>query len=372
MPVGTRVRKTRRTKSASSAFTISLRSLASYPTGTLPPIHMPFSLEAAILSRILSPVTSLSNWAKESKTFRVTRPMEVVVFRTPHESLAQNGLHASSLLRLRWRNQRDGGLGGEQEESECLLQVQTDRGIVVVEVPDGDVLADVEVEITATGGQYESAGNGRGPDDLIFDQALDVLQHRVSVVAGLSATGGAVGAEKDRGGAVDPDETQLAQALGTRIRVLKNIGGERHDRVAGSLADTLNASGGIALEYGGVLDKGDLSRSLLRGLPVRVIRASINVINSVAIQFERNAQFDERLYLALPRDDAFRRGRDCPQVAGADGREVCASRPLYIDHAPSCEVTLEGARCFLFDLSPCQIGNGSKLAMEIIHVVCLL
>jgi hypothetical protein len=38
----------------------------------------------------------------------------------------------SNLLRFGGRNQRDGGLGGEQEESECLLQVQTDRGIVVV------------------------------------------------------------------------------------------------------------------------------------------------------------------------------------------------------------------------------------------------
>jgi len=40
-------------------------------------------------------------------------------------------------------HQSDSGLGREQKESECLLQVQTDRGIVVVEVADGDVLPDV-------------------------------------------------------------------------------------------------------------------------------------------------------------------------------------------------------------------------------------
>ena len=53
---------------------------------------MPFFLEAAILSRIRSPVTSRSNWAKERSTFRVSRPMEVVVLNcwvtetkeTPH------------------------------------------------------------------------------------------------------------------------------------------------------------------------------------------------------------------------------------------------------------------------------------------------
>jgi len=40
---------------------------------------MPLRLEAAILSRMRSPVTSRSNWAKESNTFRVSLPIEVVV-----------------------------------------------------------------------------------------------------------------------------------------------------------------------------------------------------------------------------------------------------------------------------------------------------
>jgi hypothetical protein len=38
---------------------------------------MPFFLEAAILSRIRSPVTSRSNWANDKSTFRVSRPIEV-------------------------------------------------------------------------------------------------------------------------------------------------------------------------------------------------------------------------------------------------------------------------------------------------------
>src|SRR5437763_12767973 len=40
---------------------------------------MPFLFEAAILSRMRSPVTSRSNWAKDKSTFRVSRPIEVVV-----------------------------------------------------------------------------------------------------------------------------------------------------------------------------------------------------------------------------------------------------------------------------------------------------
>jgi hypothetical protein len=55
----------------------TLSSLIS--SGGTPPIHMPLRLEAAILSRMRSPVTSRSNWAKESNTFSVSLPIEVVV-----------------------------------------------------------------------------------------------------------------------------------------------------------------------------------------------------------------------------------------------------------------------------------------------------
>ena len=45
----------------------------------MPPTHSPLRLEAAILSRMRSEVTSRSNWANESSTFNVSRPIEVVV-----------------------------------------------------------------------------------------------------------------------------------------------------------------------------------------------------------------------------------------------------------------------------------------------------
>ena len=45
----------------------------------MPPIHMPLAFDAAILSRTRSAVTSRSNWAKDSSTWSVSRPMLVVV-----------------------------------------------------------------------------------------------------------------------------------------------------------------------------------------------------------------------------------------------------------------------------------------------------
>src|SRR6266550_6569512 len=67
-----------RTISASPSMMTSLCSSARYPSGGTPPIHMPFLFEAAILSRMRSPMTSRSNCAKDNSTFRVKRPIEVV------------------------------------------------------------------------------------------------------------------------------------------------------------------------------------------------------------------------------------------------------------------------------------------------------
>jgi hypothetical protein len=45
----------------------------------MPPTQSPLRLEAAILCRMRSEVTSRSNWANDNKTFSVSLPMEVVV-----------------------------------------------------------------------------------------------------------------------------------------------------------------------------------------------------------------------------------------------------------------------------------------------------
>src|SRR5216117_2791727 len=47
--------------------------------GRGPPTQRPLRLEAAILSRIRSEVTSRSNWAKDRSTLSVSRPIDVVV-----------------------------------------------------------------------------------------------------------------------------------------------------------------------------------------------------------------------------------------------------------------------------------------------------
>jgi hypothetical protein len=65
----------------------------------------------------------------------------------------------------------------------------------VAEIADGSILADVQFEVTAARGQHKSAGNRRRPDDLFIDEALDMFQHRISMIAGLSQCGISIGPE---------------------------------------------------------------------------------------------------------------------------------------------------------------------------------
>jgi hypothetical protein len=70
---------------------------------------MPFFRLAATLSRMRSAVTSRSNWAKDSRMFSVSRPIDVVVLKdcvtetkvTPFRSNTSTSLAKSASERLR-------------------------------------------------------------------------------------------------------------------------------------------------------------------------------------------------------------------------------------------------------------------------------
>src|SRR5258705_13779650 len=77
-------------------------------------------------------------------------------------------------LRLRRWRQRDRGLAGDQKKCERLLQVEAHGGVGVAQIADGDILADMQVEIAAAGGQHEAAGDGGRPDDPVADPPFGV------------------------------------------------------------------------------------------------------------------------------------------------------------------------------------------------------
>ena len=192
------------------------------------------------------------------------------------------------------------------------------------------------------------------------------------MVPRLAEPGIGVGAQQHGIGTVDADETQLAQRLGNGIRVVPHVGRQGRRRIAGALTHAFDAGGSVALEDGPIFCKGEPSRSILRGLPVRVVRAALHVVDLLAIEIERGAQFDQRFHLTLSRKDIFSWCLDVTQVAGADGRERNAAWSLHVHNAPAGEVALEGARRLLLDLRPRGIGDRSELAMKVIHETGLL
>ncbi len=118
----------------------------------------------------------------------------------------------------------------------------------------------------------------------------------------------------------------------------------------------------IAFEDGAILGVSDLLRGVLRRLPVGIVRAALDVVDLLAVELERDPEFDQRLDLALPREHALARRGDRLEVAGADRGKAGAARPLDVDHAPSGEVALERALRLLFDLAHAasEIGASSR------------
>ena len=93
------------------------------------------------------------------------------------------------------------------------------------------------------------------------------------------------------------------------------------------MTDAADAGGGVALENGPILGKGHPPRGVLGRLPVRVVGAALDVVDLLAIELERNAQFDERFHLALPRKNSVARRLDIAQMAGADGGSATPPGP---------------------------------------------
>ena len=91
----------------------------------------------------------------------------------------------------------------------------------VAQIADRDVLAEMQVEVAAAGRQHERAGNRGSPDDLVVDQPLDVLDHRIAVIAGLAQRGIGVGAQHHRVRTVDAGEPQLAERLRDSVGIAR-------------------------------------------------------------------------------------------------------------------------------------------------------
>src|ERR1700719_3560531 len=161
-------------------------------------------------------------------------------------------------------------------------------------------------------------------------------------------------------------EPQLSERLRDGVRVGADVGRKRHHRIAGALADAADAGGGIAFEDSAVFGEGQKLCRIFGGLPIRIVGATLHVVDLLAIELERNAELDERFDLALSGKDSVSRRRDIAQMPGADGGGGDAAWTLHVDDAPACEVAFDGARRFLLDLRPGSVGYRGKVAAKVI------
>ena len=77
----------------------------------------------------------------------------------------------------------------------------------MAEIADRNILSDVELEIAASRRQDERTFNRRRPDEVAVNDALDVFEDGISVIAGFGECRILIGSKQNRVGAVDADET---------------------------------------------------------------------------------------------------------------------------------------------------------------------
>ena len=73
----------------------------------------------------------------------------------------------------------------------------------MAEVADRNILSDVQFEVAASRSHNERAFDSRRPDNVAVNDALDVLEDRVSVIAGLGECSVFIGSEQNRVGPID-------------------------------------------------------------------------------------------------------------------------------------------------------------------------
>src|SRR5699024_1725895 len=133
-----------------------------------------------------SPAPATPGWACSSRCWTGCSPGPDPAGGTPWRSLAQG----------------HGGLVRIHREGERFGEVELDVLGVVREVPDRQVLADVQGEVAAARGQHHRPVHPGRPHDLAVDEALEVLLDRIAVVGGLRDRGERLGVQQDRVGAV--------------------------------------------------------------------------------------------------------------------------------------------------------------------------
>src|SRR5215813_8915733 len=99
----------------------------------------------------------------------------------------------------------------KQHEGQRFHEVQRDGCVGVAQITDRGIYADVQFEVAAASGEDECAFDRRRPYDLLTYQALNMLNHRISVIAGFAQCRVSVGTQDDIVRTVYANQPKLAE-----------------------------------------------------------------------------------------------------------------------------------------------------------------
>jgi hypothetical protein len=149
-----------------------------------------------------------------------------------------------------------------------------------------------------------------------------VVKNGVSFIA--SAVGGGVRlCSKDEGiWPIAPGKSELTDRLHDGTWIGFRICRKNERCIAAGLTNALDLCSRISIENRTVFSKCDSAGSILDRCPVGVQGATFNVIDLLAQELEWNAQFDERLHLALLGRHSFAWSRELFDMTSAHRREA--------------------------------------------------
>lgn len=230
--------------------------------------------------------------------------------------------------------ERDGRLRRQQPEGEAFLDIEPHCLSIVVEIADGEILADGEFEIAAAHRQHHCTVKPGGPDQRSVDDVAHVFKHWIAATRGLGQAGISMLGERHRVRAADAAIAQLGLGTGDDIRKLREIVAER-DRVSLlRLRNAMNAGCGITVKDDAIFCDGDLPSRGDDRIGIRILGAAIDGVELASLHLKRNAKLDERQDMAQSRFDlGLVRRRHRPVAAGADCSEFPALGPDKIDDA---------------------------------------
>ena len=146
------------------------------------------------------------------------------------------------------RSKNHGSLRSQHLKGESALQIEFDLRTGMVEVPDGDVLTDIQFKISAAGREHESTLDGGRPDNSTVHLALDMMQDRIAIIA--SAAGGRISVRTEYKSIrpIDANQTQPADRLRNRTGIALDVGRQDDGRVARALTNSLNSGSREAVD----------------------------------------------------------------------------------------------------------------------------